>query len=434
MVWRKHWPTALVGIALLTLAATSGAQEPPAPANAADQEPVAPTRAPPSPSLSDQPRTFTASGQRFRVVPIKGFSYPWAIAFLPDGSMLVSERGVSTLRIVRNGVLDPKPITGLPQMIKPAGSRAGVDLALHPKYAENKLIYFTYWKPRPKDEDVGTAVLARARYDGGTALTDVVDLFQAEAWSDGPAAARITFGPDGKIYMIIGAPGFTKRVGNASSGQNPGEHGGKVLRLNEDGSAPTDNPFIGRPGYKPEIYVMGIRNSNGITINPANGEIWATDNGPQGGDEINIIKRGLNYGWPVVTYGRAYNYDLKGERSGLPPPTVKPPTSAPGMEEPFMYYSPSISAAGIAFYTGDKFPLWKGNVFVTGLVGRQVSRITLSRIGLESRREILLAELRQRIRDVKQGPDGLLYMTTDEKDGTVLRIEPVAEAEQASSK
>ena len=305
-----------------------------------------------------------------------------------------------------------------------------MDLALHPRFAENKLIYFTYWKPKLGDEDVGTAVLARGRYDGGSALSDVVDLFVAEAWSDGPAAARIAFGHDGKIYMFIGAPGFTKRVGDAGSGQRPGEHGGKVLRLNDDGSTVPDNPFVGRPGFKPEIYALGIRNVGGLTLHPETDEFYATDHGPQGGDEINIIsesKPGLNYGWPVVTYGRAYNRDLKGWRSRLPPPSVKPPTSAPGMEEPFLYYSPSIATSGITFYTGDKFPLWKGNIFVGALRGTQLSRISLNRQGLESRRETLLAELGQRIRDVRQGPDGLLYLTTDEKDGAVLRIEPVSE-------
>ena len=169
-------------------------------------------------------------------------------------------------------------------MIKSAHSRAGVDLALHPRFAENRLLYFTYWKPKSGDEDIGTAVLARGRFDGtSNALTDVVDLFVAEAWTDGPAAARIVFGRDGKVYMTVGAPGFAKRVGNASSGQNPGEHGGKVLRLNDDGSTPPDNPFVGRPGFRPEIYALGLRNSTGITLHPETGDIWVTDHGPQGG-------------------------------------------------------------------------------------------------------------------------------------------------------
>ncbi len=209
--------------------------------------------------------------------------------------------------------------------------------------------------------------------------------------------------------------------------QDPAEHGGKVLRLNDDGTAPADNPFVGRSGYKPEIYALGIRNSNGLVIHPQTGDLWISDNGPQGGDEVDIIKPGLNYGWPTVTYGRAYTSDPEGRKSGLPPPSVQPPTSAPGMEEPFTFYKPSISAAGLIFYTGDKFPLWRGNLLVGGLVGMQLSRISFNTLGLEARREPMLLELRQRIRDVKQGPDGLVYLTTDVSDGAILRLEPVVE-------
>ena len=162
-------------------------------------------------------------------------------------------------------------------------------------------------------------------------------------------------------------------------------------------------------------------------VHPETGELWETENGPQGGDEINIIRPGLNYGWPVVTYGRAYTTDPEGIRSGLPPPTVQPPTSAPGMEEPVTFYKPSIAISGMVFYTGDKFPQWKGNLLVGGLAGTQLSRIVFNEQGLESRREPLLLELRQRIRDVRQGPDGLIYLTTDMRDGAILKLEPVAE-------
>lgn len=411
MTHRVHLKRTFAAVVTVTLSLTMGASRAQGPA-------------PPNPVLGDGPWVINSNAQRFKVVAIKGLRYPWALTFLPDGNILVTERGQNTLRIVRNGVVDPKPITGLPLGIKDAGSRAGLDIALHPRYAENKLIYFTYWKPKLGEEDVGTAVLARARYDGGYTVTAVKDLFVADSWVDGPAAARIVFGRDGKIYMVIGSPGFSKRVGNASSGQNPGEHGGKVLRLNDDGTVPQDNPFVGRPGYKPEIYALGIRNSDGLILHPETGELWETEHGPQGGDEVNIIKRGANYGWPFVTYGRAYNYDLDGARSGLVPPTIQPLTSAPGMEEPFLFYIPSIAISGIAFYTGDQLSGWKGNLFVGGLRGTQLSRISLNKQGLESRRETLLMDLRQRIRDVRQGPDGFLYLTTDEKDGAILRIEP----------
>ena len=208
--------------------------------------------------------------------------------------------------------------------------------------------------------------------------------------------------------------------------QAPEQHGGKILRINDDGTIPQDNPFVGRPNYQPEIFALGIRNAIGMAFHPQTGELWETENGPQGGDEVNIIRPGLNYGWPVVTYGRAYSSDADGSRSGLLPPRQQPPTAAAGMEEPFTYYKPSIAISGMAFYTGDQFPQWKGSLFAGGLVGMQLSRIVFNEQGLESRREVLLPELRQRIRAVKQGPDGFLYLTTDMRDGAVLRLEPVS--------
>jgi aldose sugar dehydrogenase len=365
-----------------------------------------------------------------RVSAIGGFVYPWALAFLPNGDMLVTEQGRNTLRLVRNGVLDPTPITGLPQGITTKRrDTAGVEIAIHPRFAENRYIYVAYWKPSPgseaaNDGSIRTAVLLRARYDGGSTLNDVREIFTSASWTDGPSAARLVFGRDGKIYMAIGAPGFANERGTTLWAQAPGEHGGKILRLNDDGTTPQDNPFVGRPEYKPEIFALGIRNALGLTIHPETGELWETENGPQGGDEVNIIRAGKNYGWPVVTYGRAYTNDPEGKNSGLPPPTVQPPTSAPGMEEPVTFYKPSIAISGMVFYTGDKFPTWRGNLIVGGLIGMQLSRIMFNQQGLEARREAMLLELRQRIRDLKQGPDGLLYMTTDMPDGAVLKIEP----------
>ena len=374
------------------------------------------------------------AGATVRVSAIKGFVYPWALAFLPNGDMLVTEQGRNTLRLVRNGVLDPTPISGLPQGITSTRrDTAGVDIAVHPQFTENRSIYVTYWKPTPGSNPDGpggnirTAVLLRARYDGSPALTDVREIFASVSWTDGPSAARLVFGRDGKIYLAIGAPGFANERGVTSWAQAPAEHGGKILRLNDDGTVPQDNPFVGRAGYKPEIFALGIRNAIGLAIHPETGELWETENGPQGGDEVNIIRAGKNYGWPLITYGRAYTNDPEGKNSGLPPPTVQPPTSAPGMEEPVTYYKPSIAISGMIFYTGDKFPTWRGNLIVGGLVGMQLSRIVFNREGLEARREAMLLELRQRIRDVRQGPDGLIYMTTDMPEGAVLRIEPVRE-------
>src|SRR5262245_27803053 len=200
-----------------------------------------------------------------RVSSIRGFVYPWALAFLPNGDMLVTEQGRNTLRIVRAGVLDPSPVTGLPQGITSTRrDTAGVDIAVHPGFAENRLVYVAYWKPRSGAENVRTAALVRARFDGGSKLTDVTEIFASNSWTDGPSAARLIFGRDGKIYLAIGAPGFADHLGSTSWAQDPAQHGGKVLRLNDDGTVPGDNPFLGRPGYKPEIYALGIRNAIGL--------------------------------------------------------------------------------------------------------------------------------------------------------------------------
>ena len=384
----------------------------------------------PQPSIpAPDDRIVKTEGTTLRVTSIKGFTYPWALAFLPDGNILVTEQGRNTLRIVRNGILDPTPIAGLPQGITSTRrDTAGVDVAVHPRYAENGLIYVAYWKPRPPgdaaSENVRTAVLLRARYDGGATVTDVEEVFASSSWTDGPAAARLAFGRDGKIYMAIGAPGFAERLGATSWAQDPSHHAGKVLRLNDDGTVPRDNPFVGRPEYKPEIYALGIRNALGLTVHPDTGELWETENGPEGGDEVNIIRPGLNYGWPVVTYGRAYTFDKDGRRSGLPPPSVQPPTSASGMQEPLLFYKPSIAISGMTFYTGDRFPQWRRSLVVGGLVGMQLSRIVFDPEGKEVRRETMLTELRQRIRDVRQGPDGLVYVTTDMREGAIMKLQP----------
>jgi glucose/arabinose dehydrogenase len=294
-----------------------------------------------------------------------------------------------------------------------------MDIALHPRFAENRLVYFTYSKPRAGETDVGAATLLRARYDGGHELSDVRDVFVSNAWTDQSSMSRLVFGRDGKIYMSIGMthPG---RFGNPQDAQDPASHGGKVLRLNENGSAPSDNPFVGRDGYRPEIYALGIRNALGLIVHPATGEIWNTENGPLGGDEINIIRAGKNYGWPIVSYGRSYS----GEATDGTGPTLAEPC-APGMEQPFLFWNPSIAVAGMVIYTGERFPQWKGHIFVGALRGNQLQRVTVNAKGFPQRPwRSLLTELRQRIREVRQGPDGLLYLLTDEDAGALLRIEP----------
>ena len=362
------------------------------------------------------------SGSKFRLVPVPGLTYPYALAFLPDGGILITERA-GRLRLVRSGKLDPEPIAGIPAVLD-TRQRGMNDIALHPRFAENHWIYFTYYKPVPGTANA-RATLARSRYDGGHALSDVHDIFSTDSVVSGPSAAKIAFGPDGKIYLAIGIP--IPRAANDSvsatvtDAQDPNSDYGKVLRLNDDGTAPADNPFSGRPGHKPELYALGIRNAMGLYFHPETGDLWETENGPQGGDEINIIKAGKNYGWPVISYGRAYTGELTG---GTGPASGQP--VAAGMEQPWLFWSPSISLAAITFYTGDKFPDWKGNIFVGGLVGTQLDRVVLSPTnGLPIRRQPLLTELKQRIREVKEGPDGLLYLLTDEEAGALLRLEPV---------
>jgi glucose/arabinose dehydrogenase len=399
-------------------------------ANVAAQQPQVPAA-----GMPPEPVVLRTAAATIKVSAVRGLVYPWALTFLPNGEMLVTEQGKNTLRRISQGVLDPTPITGLPPGITSTRrDTAGLDIITHPKFADNHFIYVTYWKPKPGDRPTGpgdsgirNAVLLRARYDGGSTLQDVREIFASDSWTDGPSAARLVFGRDGKLYMGIGEPGFNERAGTAADAQEPGSHLGKILRLNDDGTVPADNPFVGKKVYKPEIFALGIRNAIGLTVHPETGEIWETENGPQGGDEVNIIRRGENYGWPIVTYGRAYTFDAEGKKSGLPPPNVQPRTSMEGMVEPVTYYKPSIAISGVIFYTGDKFPLWRGHLIAGALAGMQLSRVQFNRQGMEVRREAMLTELRQRIRDVRQGPDGLIYATTDMPDGAVLKLEPVAE-------
>ena len=386
----------------------------------------------PDPLLPNGPimaQSAVPAHRDLRIVVSKGLSHPWAMQFLPDGSILVTERA-GRLRIIRNGVVDPTPIAGLPA-VAAAGLNGLLDIALHPQFAKNRWVYFTYHKPvgpppaaaanppaagaQPgRGGGRGAAqpselVLGRGTFDGKT-LTDVRDIFNTHAAS---SASRIVFARDGTIYMSSG---------NADEGpqgppQDPNDYRGKLLRVRDDGSVPPDNPFVGRAGYKPEIFSMGHRTQLGMALNPETGELWAGEQGPNGGDEINIIKAGRNYGWPIVSYGRSY----PGQRLG---------TSRADMEEPTVIWIPSIAVSGLTFYTGDVFPGWKRNIFVGGLrqgesprTG-QIQRIEFNEKWEEIRREPMFRDLQQRIRDVRQGPDGYLYALTEEEDGALLRIEP----------
>jgi aldose sugar dehydrogenase len=352
----------------------------------------------------------THEQHRIRVsVVTKGFSHPWALAFLPDGNVLVTERS-GRLRLVRNGVLDPEPITGTPA-VRTVGLGGLMDVALHPRFAENRLVYLTYTKA--VDGTKGAPALARGRLDGH-ALVDVRDVIVATPAFEGAGGlnARVVFGRDGMIYVSTGG-----NTGNTS--QEPGSLRGKILRLRDDGSVPDDNPFVKYPGYRPEIFTLGHRNTLGLIVHPITGDVWNHENGPNGGDEVNIILRGRNYGWPTISFGRDY-----------PGPKISEHPTREGMESPLLVWLPQIATSGMAVYTGDRFPAWKGNLFVGsmrqgGIPGTgHIQRVVFNDKMEELRREPMLTELHQRMREIRQGPDGLLYLLTDEEDGAMLRIEP----------
>jgi glucose/arabinose dehydrogenase len=359
------------------------------------------------PPLGAGPFTYKTAEQEIRVVVhTRGLTRPWSLTWLPSGEMLVTERG-GALRIVRNGVLDPQPIAGVPE-VRAQGLSGLFDVALHPSFESNRQVYLSYNKPIAERQN-GLGV-ARGVWNG-RALTDVRDIFVT---TDTSSVSRLAFGRDGKLYVTTFG-----NAGDGSAAQDPMSHAGKVLRLNDDGSVPGDNPFSGRSGYKPEIYTLGHRSTLALVVHPTTGELWEVEQGPNGGDEINVLKPGANYGWPLVSTGRSY-----------PGPWQSKGFSREGFEDPIVYWMPSIATSGLAIYTGDKLANWKGNAFVGGMrMGEIPGTGHLERVRFndnleEVRREMLLVDLRQRIRDVRQGPDELLYLLTDEDDGAILRIEP----------
>ena len=373
-------------------------------------------------TLTAGPYTFdTAEQHKIRVVIVaRGLVHPFSLAFLPNGDALVTERGTK-LRVVRNATgaggahatLDPEPVAGLPAF--PPFRTGGLqEVALHPKFATNRLVYFTYNKagaPGQNPNQRQSAVtLARGRFDG-KALTNVEELFSGD-WNNGASGSRLAFDRNGFIYMTTGAP-FDEKA------QSTDTVYGKVLRLTEDGKAPPDNPFVGKAGARPEVFSMGHRDQLGLTVHETTNAVLAAEHGPNGGDEINVIQPGRNYGWPKFSFGRTYEG-----------PRISEVPLGPGIEQPLVLWIPSIAPTGLTFYTADRIPAWKGNLFVGSARHGEVPRTGgLERVVVndkleELRRESLLTELHQRIRDVRQGPDGLLYVITDEDDGALLRIEP----------
>jgi glucose/arabinose dehydrogenase len=390
----------LLALSLVALAAatSAGAQDykdgPPAPGQ--------------HPAFAGQTRAPAAARSRYQVTTfVRGLDHPWSLAWLPDGRMLVTERP-GRLRLVADAVLSP-PLGGVPAtFVQDQGGL--LDVALDPAFAVNHLVYLSYLEPRAGGL-AGIAV-ARGRLGeaGGQArLEGTAVIFRAQPSANGAinVGSRLAFGRDGALYVTVGDRATLRDQAQALTSDV-----GKVIRLAPDGSIPADNPFKGKPGARPEIFTLGHRNPEGLAVNPQTGALFELEHGAKGGDEVNILKAGHNYGWPVITYGR--DYDDKAIGIG---------TQKAGMDQPIYYWDPSIAPSGLTFYSGKLFPRWRGNLFVGALKAERLVRLTL-RGGRVSGEEVMLTELHERIRDVRQGPDGALYVLTDNSEGRILRITP----------
>lgn len=359
---------------------------------------------------------------KFRIVTVAdGLQKPWSIAFLPSRDVLITELP-GRLRIVREGVLQPEPVAGVPKV---SYKRQGglFDVALHPDFEHNQFVYLSFAKPNEDDSESTTAVI-RGRFDGNQ-LSDVEEIFEAKAWSESGLhfGAKLAFSHDGYLFITVGDRGVNPL--STPRGEHPAQglatHHGKIVRLNDDGSIPEDNPFVGRSDALPDIWSYGHRNQQGLTVHPDTGDIWSTEHGPQGGDELNLIQRGANYGWPVIGYSVNYG----GER-------FHEDTHREGMEQPVQFWTPSIAISGLMVYSGEQFAEWDGHFFVGGLAAKQISRLPIVagengyQVGGMERPPLLTGYAR--FRDIRQGPDGLIYIATDDRGGgltPVLRLEPV---------
>lgn len=367
-------------------------------------------------------QTIRTEEHSFRIVQlVTGLEHPWGLAFLPDGRMLVTERA-GRLRIVKAPSVEQKSISELPQSIQedllealpvsgvPAvvarGQGGLLDVALHPSFAENSLVYLSY--AGAGKDGIGTEV-ARGRLVGNR-LEDMQVIFRMQPKSDTRQhfGSRLVFDRAGFLYITLGDRGDMNRA------QRPDDHAGSVIRLHDDGRIPADNPFVGKTGWKPEKFTLGNRNMQGAALHPQTGELWTHEHGPQGGDEINVIRAGVNYGWPVITYGVNYGVGTK----------IGEGTHKEGMAQPLYTWVPSIAPSGMAFYTGDRFPRWRGDLFVGALRDQMLVRLRLDGEKVIHEERMLKGVL-GRIRDVRQGPDGCLYLLTDEKNGVLVRLEPV---------
>ena len=364
-------------------------------------------------AVSGQSEVFRSAEHDYRLVTVAdGFDHPWSMAWLPNHDMLVTERS-GTLRIVRDGVLLPDPVPGVPEVVA-RGQGGLLEVTPHPDFADNNIIYLTYSKPN--DERSGTTALGWGRFENDE-LIGFEDLFIANSQGGGHYGSKIAFSPDGYLLFTVGDR-MASPSGDleAHPAQDITNHHGTVNRLNLDGSIPEDNPFVDVEGAEPSIWSYGHRNMQGLVIDQQTGIVWLTEHGPQGGDEVNVIKPGLNYGWPVVGFGVNY-------RSGL---AIHEGTHREGMEQPAYVWIPSIGASGMMLYTGDVFPRWKGNLFAGGLAGQVLSRFVPG--GEEITFEESLVWGQGRLRDVRQGPDGLIYLAIESRGDEltpVVRLEPV---------
>jgi glucose/arabinose dehydrogenase len=354
----------------------------------------------------------STSSVAFRVVPVvDNLRFPLSVAFLPSGDLLVAEKA-GTLRRVSQGVASA-PIRGVPPVWS-RGQGGLHEVALHPDFAENGLVYLAYAKETAAG---ATTALARGRLDGN-ALQDVEDLFVASTNSAAGEhfGGRIAFDQAGHLFLSVGDRGASPSGDLARHpAQDRANHQGTIVRLTLDGAVPADNPFVGEAGVRPEIWSYGHRNPQGLVFDPATGTLWSTEHGPRGGDELNVIAPGRNYGWPVITFGVNY--------SGT---TITRDTAQAGLEQPAHYWVPSIATSGLALYTGAAFPVWQGSLMAGGLAGEQVARLSLAGSRVTAEQTLLRGQV-GRIRDVRQGPDGLLYLAIDRDGGpgTVIRLEPV---------
>jgi len=366
-----------------------------------------------TPVLGQDP-ILRSANHDYRVVKVAdGLITPWSIAFLPGGDMLITERP-GRLRLVRDGLLRMAPVEGVPEVL--AQGQGGLfDVVLHPDFESNQLVYLSYAKPIGDGTEATTAV-ARGRFENDR-LTDVEDIFVAESRGrPGHYGARLAFDEEGYLFVTVGdrqAPSIGDL--EAHPAQDISNHHGTVIRLHDDGSVPADNPFAGESDVLPEIWSYGHRNPQGLAIHPETGDIWITEHGPQGGDELNRILPGLNYGWPVIGYGVNY-------RTGS---AIHEGTLRDGIEAPTHFWVPSIATSGLMIYTGNVFPAWKGSIFAGGLGGQQIARLTMD--GQRVVREETILQGMGRVRDIRQSPDGYIYVAIESRDGSptaVVRLEP----------